>query len=219
VLGTQRVAGFDAAILEADDAASLAKWLVDHGYAFRPQLEAWLKTYIANKWKITAFKIATDAPSKGLGSSAVRMTFATDRPFFPYREPTDQQERQGVNRTLRVFFVAPWRSDGAIGDGAKPWPGITLHAAPMADAATLLAGALASAAIPQGAWLTYHLDRSSPRPATDELYFSQRAEQEEKHIPPIVDRDVVRVPVFLDLWLFAGIVVFFIVRMRRKQSA
>lgn len=40
VLATQRVAGFDAVVLEADSAGALAAWLKNHGYVQRPSSAA-----------------------------------------------------------------------------------------------------------------------------------------------------------------------------------
>jgi len=42
VLSLQTVAGYDAVVLEADDAAALAKWLADNGYDARASLLEWL---------------------------------------------------------------------------------------------------------------------------------------------------------------------------------
>src|ERR1022692_3600634 len=98
VLGEQDVGGFKSAILEADNTEDLSNWLKDNGYSSDPELQSWLVPYIANKWKITAFKIAQD-PTTGKPATTrpVRMSFATDKPFFPYREPEgkDYKQKQG----------------------------------------------------------------------------------------------------------------------------
>src|SRR5262245_10581471 len=56
LLSAQRVAGYDAVDLEADNAAALSRWLDKHGYASSPSLTEWLAPYVAARWKITAFK-------------------------------------------------------------------------------------------------------------------------------------------------------------------
>ncbi len=142
VLATQRVAGFDAVVLEADDAGALAAWLDQHGYASRPELAAWLAPYVSAKWKLTAFKIAADTSSRTADTSAVRMSFTTDRPFFPYREPTDQRENLpasevDASRLLRVFFFGKERVAGSIGPERAAWPGSAIwsdHVDPRASA-------------------------------------------------------------------------------------
>src|SRR5215470_1170411 len=127
VLSTQRVAGYDAVVLEADNAANLNRWLGEHGYDFRPSLTEWLAPYVNAHWKITAFKIAKGAGNREVGTSAVRMSFKTDRPFFPYREPADQREAKeskSGDRLLRIFLFSSSRMDGTLGENASgAWPG------------------------------------------------------------------------------------------------
>ena len=88
VIAEQRVAGHDAAVLEADNPGALIDWLSEHGYATSPLLTDWLKPYLDQHWKITAFRIAKDAPeSEQVATKAICMSFHTDKPFYPYREP------------------------------------------------------------------------------------------------------------------------------------
>src|SRR5206468_8255579 len=124
VLQTQRVGRFDAAVLEADHPDALTDWLRKHGYPSSPDLVGWLGPYVASHWKITAFKIARDAPdTPGVATSAVRMTFTAERPFFPYREPEDQRRgpAAGTPRLLRVYFLGDARMKGALGEKGE-WP-------------------------------------------------------------------------------------------------
>jgi Uncharacterized protein conserved in bacteria (DUF2330) len=93
VLETKQVAGFEASILAATDPKALNEWLAKHDYESGPELNDWLKPYIEQGWIITAFKIAKSKPTvPTVGSTAVRMSFQTDRPFFPYREPAPKAE-------------------------------------------------------------------------------------------------------------------------------
>ncbi|HEY5896576.1 MAG TPA: DUF2330 domain-containing protein, partial [Burkholderiales bacterium] len=89
VLERKVVAGLDAAVLEATDADALYHWLKDNGYRSDPYLIEWTRPYVERNWKITAFKIAAGAPA--VATKAVRMSFQTERPFFPYREPATQR--------------------------------------------------------------------------------------------------------------------------------
>jgi hypothetical protein len=71
VLDQQRVAGYDATVLEADSARALNEWLIKHHYVNRPDLTVWLEPYVKNRWKITAFKIAVFRVSRNrLGGAA-----------------------------------------------------------------------------------------------------------------------------------------------------
>ncbi len=202
VLEEKRVGDLDAAVLTfrgtpgqkpEDAAADLLTWLNNHQYAVRPDLTDWLVPYIRDKWIITAFKIAgqptgtralPNDTSKGvaLKASAVRMSFKTERPFFPYREPADQRDTQatGVQRLLRVYVAAKQRMAGKLGDGSSPWPGKTVWANAVTDSerGSLLGKVKLPAETASGGWwLTEFEDRSSPRPGTDEVYFEASGDQ------------------------------------------
>lgn len=255
VLASQQVAGYDAVVLEADSAGALAEWLGRNGYATRPELAEWLTPYITQRWKITAFKIAKGAgttappdpsggPDHALSTSAVRMSFRTDSPFFPYREPSDQRApRTRVSagerpagapdpgdkaraRMLRVFFVSNARMDGAIGAGqaASPWPGRPVWANEAPAAAQIVERALPAQkpgqepppAAARAAWLTVFEDASSPRPGTDELYFSPSPSQAPLLPEPVVIVTRQDIPIPLDLVALAAGVVWAIVRTIRR---
>jgi hypothetical protein len=103
VLEAKQVAGFDAAVLAATDPQALNDWLRKHDYESGPELAEWLKPYIDQAWIITAFKIANSQPAAAtLGSTAVRMSFHTDRPFFPYREPAPKSNGPLVGEDVIV---------------------------------------------------------------------------------------------------------------------
>jgi len=217
VIDAQRVAGYDAVVLEADDPRALADWLRAHGYASRPELSAWLAPYVAAKWKLTAFKIAGGAPA--VSTAAVRMSFSAERPFFPYREPADQRENlpagAPADRLLRVFFIGAARVGGAIGDAKAAWPGKAiwsdrLDAAPGAGALPL--------PLPPGAWLTVFEDRATPRPGTDDLFFAPSTDRSAVKPPPIVISSHRRIPLPLDLIGGGALVAGLWLRRRRRLA-
>jgi len=179
VLESVTVAGLDAAVLEANDATALNGWLRDHGYTASPELAEWFKPYLSKKWIITAFKISKgQSRAERAVTSAVRMSFKTDQPFFPYREPAT---RDSIPRALEVYFVSGERVDGRIGAAGK-WPGKTLWAKPLSDGSRkelLDRIKLPTKVAPTTAWLTRFLDLSAPRPGTDELYFLRSTDQSE----------------------------------------
>jgi hypothetical protein len=179
VLELKIVAGFDAAVLEASDAKALDGWLKAHGYPSSPELVDWYKPYLDRKWKITAFKISAGSPK--LSTAAVRMSFQTARPFFPYREPAVRQAAGAKprDRLLRVYFLADARFRGTIGD-YEPWPGAAVWSNTIET--SQLAELLKLAKLPPlagggGRRLTEFEDRSSPRPGGGELFFERAADQ------------------------------------------
>jgi len=226
VLDSQRVAGLDATVLEADSATALGEWLKQHDYSFRKELVAWLEPYVAAHWKITAFKIARGEAGAAFGTKAVRMSFETERPFYPYREPSDQGKDPldplaGGGRKLGVFFVAAEPVDGSL-DRAGGWPGRATWAGGLEDAASLLAGVLGAAEIPRTPWLTSFEDRSDPRPGSADVFFARAADQSTLRPPPVVKEDVVTIPVPVELVAlvvllgFVGVIVLGVRFLRRR---
>ncbi len=181
VLGTQTVAGLDATILEATSAEALFSWLAAHGYVQRPQITAWLAPYIAARYKITAFKYsqAEGRPSAEVLSKAVMLTFDTERPFYPYREPSDTEPFDG--RALRVFVIAPSRMDGFLGGGGgeSPWDVERVFAMPLAGKDGKLGVELSPKLLPSGAWLTVMNDHAARREARD-VFFVPSKDRDEK---------------------------------------
>jgi hypothetical protein len=194
VISQQDIAGYHAVVLEADNAPALALWLKENGYVTRPELEEWFKPYIAAKWKITAFKLIKPKPSgvmfseedKPIITHAIRMSFATDRPFFPYSEPGDKQAARVASiygRALRVAVLSSGRMQGSLDEG-KAWPGDLFFAgSPKPETGTAWAErdwlklAKLEGQLTLPATLTYWRDLSNPRPGTNDLYFSKATDQ------------------------------------------
>jgi hypothetical protein len=179
VIKRVKVAGFDAAVLAANDANALDAWLKGNQYASTPELVEWYKPYIDKRWIITAFKIAGGESSTHLDASAVRMTFRTEQPFFPYREPAAPKSDDRRERLLRIFYLGDARPDGKIGADEK-WPGRASWSGPIDQTNAdrlyqILKLPAPSAANPQR--LTVFTDYSSPRPGRDDLYFATSGDQ------------------------------------------
>lgn len=241
VLAEQKVGGYETAILEADNTESLSKWLKDNGYSNDPELQSWLAPYVAAKWRITAFKIERKAETGELATTKpVRMSFKTERPFFPYREPEvkldkakdenkprpfhfDEKGERIWNdaRILRVHFVSNTRMEGKL--GPADW-----HAKiPFADQLTdeqrkqiAKETGIAENDMPAQAWLTTFEDRASPRPGKDEVYFDPAQDQ-----TPIRPADFIRyyeVHIPIDCTLICVVLLIglvgVIVRWRRKYE-
>lgn len=230
VLDQQRVAGYDAVVLKATDAEALRAWLQEHGYDARPALTAWLEPYVKAGWVLTAFQIAkTDGTPNYFSTQAVRMSFATERPFFPYSEPPDQRQGENVfvGRFLRVFVVASQRMQGEMDDPKSPWSGKAVWAGPLGeDRRSALRDRLDGRAVPlpEGAWLTVFDDPASPRPGTADVFFSPSADQSELRRPPIINYRVIYYPppgLAVVITLIVGLsalLVWCAIRLRRRVA-
>ena len=228
VLSQKKIAGYDAAILEANNAAALNAWLKKHGYQSSPALAVWLEKYVKDNWKITAFKIAQDSDGEAIPMQlgAVRMSFKTEQPFYPYREPVNpaaSEDKHPPNRLLQVWFLSQKKMNATIGtQSTVKWPASTYWSN------TINAGQREEIAnhfklpidqLPAQTWMTEFNDNSSPRPATDELFFAATADQISVKPPPNVHFNEWQFPLPIDLLLLLLIVPTGIFFWRRKNRA
>jgi hypothetical protein len=223
VVEQKRVAGLDAAVLSATDSEALAAWLRDHGFEMRDSLQRWLATYVARKWMITAFRytrpeIASNGPVAvdHLSASAVRLSFQTDAPVYPYLEPDDTAAVPG--RELHLFVASGHRMEGTLADdGDKPWAASTFFAAPV-DGAEMLASALPGVDLPARLWVDERTDFASKRVASD-LVFRQAPADVEARRPPLVEYERHEVPLPYELPLVIGGVWWWRRRKRARGTA
>lgn len=222
VLEMKRVGGYNAVVLEADDAQALAEWLHEFGFEARPELTAWLAPYVEAKWKLTAFKISRDenALDPRFGVGAVMLRFSTPRPFFPYREPEDQRTKDTIARKLRVYLISGSKMSGALEhapDAAPLWPGKLEWAGPLpAQLVPMLQDGEGRSL--KDAWLTAYLDASSPRPGTTELVFDAAQDHAPYAPPPIVRASPTIIPLPLELPIFALLLAWYVRGRRRRKK-
>lgn len=228
VLEQKKLGDYDVSVLKfrrgtidtpASGAAELTKWLSKHGYEASEAIQKWLERYVQDEWCITAFKIgakptaddphapklppgaASGRERHALRAKPVRMSFQTERPFYPYREPLAAPSPPDAGkRLLRVFVASSSRVAGTLGDGAKAWPGQTVWAGSVAqeswgvifNRARLTpsepsdGGAVVMPQPGAGWWLTEFEDRSSPRPGTDEVYFAPSTDASPVERPKVI---------------------------------
>ena len=186
VIEEKRVAGYDATVLTARSGDDLVKWLRDNGYAYSPAVAEWAKPYLGGDWHFTALKLVKK-PAAGeqsdLKAAALRISFRTGRPLFPYREPDSSASRSALDapdRLLRLYFISDARFRGEIDDGRRwsgevVWSGdITAHREELLRDLRLPAGTG-----PAKWWLTEFEDRWPYAKAAGDVYFSRDADQRE----------------------------------------
>jgi|GEM_PF-503963 len=187
VIEKKRIGAFDAAVLKAEDARVLQDWLKENEYSTRPALEAWFGEYIRLGWFITAFKIAGGTSMTPSVNTPVRISFKTDVPVYPYREPLDVQAHKDSwrPRLLRLFVLSDARVAGSVGRDGKAFAGQTVWSKPVAT--NVIAPALATGKFPamNRDWhLTEFEDASAPRRDLDDVYFSKSSIQDLVERPP-----------------------------------
>ncbi len=188
LLGEGQVSDYHATILAADDESGLYRWLNTNGYLATPEMRAWLRRYSQAHWTITAFKLTKSEDRRAISTSAIRMSFSTDKPFYPYSEPSDRQLANAASpngRALSVTILSSQRMAGSLAD-QSPWPGRLEYAGSSSPPTTIsdtktnwtneswakfadFDQSAGSVAIPSVA--TTMIDESNPRPGTADLYF------------------------------------------------
>lgn len=118
VVHQQAVAGMHATILRARHAGDLQKWLTKNGYATPAGFAEWVRPYLSGDWHLTAFKFLRKGEASDVSTKAIRMTFKTSRPFYPYRVPEAEDTR---GRDLRIFAIAQFPLSAQT--GGVPWSG------------------------------------------------------------------------------------------------
>jgi hypothetical protein len=224
------VAGFHAVVLEAKGADELVKWLKDHGYEFSPAVEHWAKPYVEQGWMITALKVAKGKDGKAdknVAAGALRLTFKTDRPLFPYREPDSGSAADALgkkHRLLRIYFLADGRYQGEL-TKEVPWTGKPAWANPLSAEQrkkTLELLKLPENTGPASWWLTEFEDDWPYRIAPADVYFAREATQNKLKREPIIQ--YVAAPWPTDVMAFALVIAAFVpllldrIRLGRKTK-
>jgi hypothetical protein len=120
VLQEYQVGDYQAAIVKATDGKTMAAWLKKNGYMSRPALEEWLETYTKKQWFFAALKL-TRAPGASTDrTSAVRVSFKTDVPHYPYKMPADTWP-QGHVRPLTLYFITTGDVDARYAGTQTEW--------------------------------------------------------------------------------------------------
>jgi hypothetical protein len=228
VLDRKQVAGYDATVLEATSADALVDWLKQNGYDYSPAIAAWARPYVEQGWKFTALKVAKkqdETNEADVAAKALRLTFQTDRPLFPYREPDSSASSKSLNahsRLLRIYFLADARYEGTLTQ-ESPWTGKVAWAKELSDAdrtKTLADLQLPETTAPGKWWLTEFDDRWPYAVAPADLYFTRAETQSSLIRDPIIE--YVMSPVSSDTILFglAGIIIApWLLRRRRCRSS
>jgi len=226
VLTQKEVAGFHATVLETKSAGALVQWLKKHGYEFSPQVEAWAKPYVESGWKITALKVAKDkeGKNKDVAAAALRLTFKTDRPLFPYREPDSKSAAEVLktnNRLLRIYFLAEARYRGELTKDV-PWTGKVAWSKKLTDenrTKTLELLKLPAESGPAEWWLTEFEDNWPYRVAPADVYFARDSNQDTVVRDPIIEYVSSPWPTDLTAYAILAILVLppVIRRLRRRK--
>jgi len=225
VLEQKQVAGFHAAVLAATSAEALVGWLLSNGYYYSPQIQEWAKPYVDQNWKFTALKVSKDQggkASKDLTTKSLRISFKTDTPLFPYREPDPESLAKDLgarHRLLRIYFIgdARYKED----HGQSIWPGNVDWAgkiSPQDRSQILAALKLPETTGPSDWHLTEFVNDWPYRSAPTDLYFTRADNQSDVRRPPIIKH--IYWPIDITMVALAAVILFLVViQLRRGRSS
>jgi hypothetical protein len=220
VIEEKTVAGYRTVVLAADSGKALVAWLREHDYAYTPETAEWAQPYLEKKWYMTAMKIAkTDGATDPIvAASALRISFKTDQPLFPYREPDSRQAAEKLHvsdRLLRIFFIAESRYEGRFPSG-QAWGGLARWSHPLSggERSRVLGHlALPESTGPSKFWLTEFSEHWAYGKAPGDVYFRPSADQQ------TLARAAAPAPITFDLTL-ATLLGFIVARplIRRRSD-
>ena len=214
VLERSVIAGMDVAVLDASDPNALLNWLKANHFDPRPGLLDWSKKYIEDHWIFTAFKYmrpsgkggasekwmrdeTADGHLPNLQSKTIRLSFKTDQPMYPYREPKDAELE---SRELSLFIAAPSPMTASLKDpsGNSDLHLERLRAVTGAKVQSILADVLRDEKFSQTMQLTEFHDGTLIRPDSDIVFqttvdsendFSQLGADLSPVFGPFINRD------------------------------
>ena len=114
------VGDYEVSVLRAADGASLLDWLKQNDYDSRPAMEEWLDHYAQKKWFFAALKFIRTPDSDSPETSAVRVSFMTNKPHYPYKMPADTWPK-GHHRPLVLYFLSPGTVRVNYEGSREPW--------------------------------------------------------------------------------------------------
>lgn len=225
VLAQQQVGAMQATVLKGG-AGEVVRWLKRNGYPTRPSFVRWLQPYARKGWVITAFKFARPKSQQrawDVRTTTVRLSFAIDQPFYPYREPRHEKNEPQPVRQLALYVFEAGRIEGQAGRNAwKVAPEWSQAVSGQADLGDLMSdlklerGVLGSPKSPL--WMTAFVDSQATRLDAD-LQFRLAGSQAPVEPPPTVNTSVRDVYVPLDLAALALLGLGSVAWARRRGKA
>ncbi len=110
------VAGYEVAVLTSKRGEDLQEWLKTNKFPVKQSVAAWSQSYLDRGFGIVAFKFAgKHGEGASMRPKPVRLSFKTDTPFFPYREPKDAKPS---SRYWKVYFASTHPAFAKFDDGS-----------------------------------------------------------------------------------------------------
>lgn len=193
ILKSQDVAGLNATVVRSSSPTELQEWLVKNKYQVPPDAASWIKHYVDKKWMFVALKIKPKAKLAGkktsVASPMLRISFATPKPFFPYREFDSRKAEPG--REFHLYLIAPSVLSGYYEIDRKPWTNTFPNTKALSigekakftkkgyvwevsELEKFLDGLLGKRKSSQNLFITHFVNYDDRRPYAEDLYFDSK---------------------------------------------
>ncbi len=120
VIDQYTIGDYEVSILKATDGKAMLNWLETNNYTNRPAMEEWLDHYSKMGWYFAALKFVRSEDAQTPQTSAVRVSFTTDVPFYPYKMPEDTWPKGHV-RPIALYFISGGIARGQYRGSSKDW--------------------------------------------------------------------------------------------------
>jgi len=167
------VGDFEVSVLKGTDGAAINGWLETNGYTSRPAMEEWLDHYAKMGWFFAALKFVRAEGQESPETTAVRVSFDTDVPFYPYKMPSDTWP-EGHYRPISLYFVSSGVARGKYRGGDGEWEAKVRWSGDLPrETATKLASlvSLDQMDIPEGAKVTVFQNTANAQGYDQDVYF------------------------------------------------
>lgn len=128
VVQTDYVAGLKAQTVQINSLNAFRQFLVQNKLPSNNALVNWAGSYASKGMYIIAFQIDNKSQSDRVGQSAVRISFATENPYYPYREPAGSRPTPG--RRWNCLVLADEPLDAFHQDYSR-WRGVKVGTVPL----------------------------------------------------------------------------------------
>lgn len=130
VIEEKRVGDYQATILQATEGKALNDWLARNGYTSRPAMTPWLDHYAKQSFYFAALKFVRETGQSAPETSALRISFAADVPFYPYKMPSDTWP-EGHYRPMALYYIGPSKPNAVYRGQGSPWEARVAFSGPL----------------------------------------------------------------------------------------
>lgn len=128
VLSSVDLGPLKATTLKAGDAAALRKWLSEHQYVVRPEVQTVLDSYVAQGWSFVAMQLTPQGAALAGDLPPIRMRFASDSVVYPMR----MSQAASVGATITTYVISDHRME-RTDPTREQAPVTTFFAGPVTD--------------------------------------------------------------------------------------